>query len=112
MQPRHNGPYVVVTRNCGGAYVICELDSAVLDRPIAVFRVVPYFSRKSLVIPTSVLDVHLKRIKEMWQSRSLGNDDENQRKTLEPDDDDDDNDVGSEEGEGSSAANSGDEDEE
>ena len=71
----------------------------------------PYFARKSLIIPTSVLDVHLKRIKEMWHSQSLGDDDENPRKTLEPDDDDDDN-VGSQEGEGSSAANSGDEDEE
>ena len=107
MRPRYNGPYVVVTRNRGGAYVVCELDGAVLDRPIAAFRVAPYFARKSLVIPTSVLDVHLKRIEEMRQSRSLGDDDENPRKTPEPDDD-----VGSQEGEGSSAANSGDEDEE
>ena len=107
MQPRYNGPYVVVTQNRGGAYVVCELDGAVLDQPIAAFWVVPYFARKSLIIPTSVLDVHLKRIKEMWHSQSLGDDDENPRKMLEPD-----NDIGSQEGKGSSAANSGDKDEE
>ena len=101
----------MVTRNRGGAYVVCELDGAVLDRPIAAFRVAPYFARKSLVIPTSVLDVHLKCIEEMRQSWSLGDDDENPRKTPEPDNNNN-NDVGSQEGKGSSAVNSGDEDEE
>ena len=102
---------MVVTRSHGGAYVVCELDGTVLDWLIAAFRVALYFARKSLVILTSVLDVHLKCIDEMRQSRSLGDDDENPRKMPEPDDDDND-DVGSQEGEGSSAANSGDEDEE
>lgn len=75
MRPRYNGPYVVITRNRGGAYVICELDGAVLDRPIAAFRVVLYFARKKLNIPQDALDVHSKRLEEMRQSGSLGDDD-------------------------------------
>ena len=75
MRPRYNGPYVVIARNRGGAYVICELDGAVLDRPIAAFRVVPYFARKRLEIPRDALDVHLKRLEQMRQSDSLGDDD-------------------------------------
>jgi hypothetical protein len=48
---RYNGPFVVVTRNRGGAYVICELDGTVLDRLITAFRLLPYFAREAIEIP-------------------------------------------------------------
>ena len=35
MRPRYLGPLVVVSRNRGGAYIICELNGAMFDRPIA-----------------------------------------------------------------------------
>lgn len=60
MRARYNGPYVVVTRNRGGAYVLCELDGSVIDRPLAAFRVIPYFARAAIEVPTAALDVHLK----------------------------------------------------
>jgi len=67
---------VILVRNKGGAYVLCELDGSVLDRPLAAFRVVPYFARTAVDIPTTALDVELKRIDEMRASRSLGDDDD------------------------------------
>jgi hypothetical protein len=37
MHPQYLGPLIVLSRNEGGAYIIAELDSSVLDRPIAAF---------------------------------------------------------------------------
>ena len=37
MRARYLGPLVVVSRNKGGAYIICELNGSVFDRPIAAF---------------------------------------------------------------------------
>jgi len=36
MRPRYSGPVVVISRNRGGAYVLCELNGSVFDRPVAV----------------------------------------------------------------------------
>ncbi|KAF8325481.1 hypothetical protein F5887DRAFT_1085500 [Amanita rubescens] len=90
MRARYNGPYVVVTRNRGGAYILCELDGSVLDRPMAAFRVIPYFARGSIEVPTEALDVHLKRIEEMRASISLGDDDEREVEKGKDDFDDED----------------------
>ncbi|KNZ78116.1 hypothetical protein J132_01640 [Termitomyces sp. J132] len=35
MKTRYLGPLVVISRNCGGAYIICELDGSVLHCPVA-----------------------------------------------------------------------------
>ena len=51
MRPQYIGPLVVISRNKGGAYIICELNGSVFDRPVAAFRVVPYFARRSLTLP-------------------------------------------------------------
>ncbi|KIM85896.1 hypothetical protein PILCRDRAFT_5010 [Piloderma croceum F 1598] len=67
MQARYIGPLVVVSRNKGGAYIICKLNGSVFDRPVAAFRVIPYFARKSLTLPDldGFLDVSPERIQEM-----------------------------------------------
>ncbi|KNZ76762.1 hypothetical protein J132_08835 [Termitomyces sp. J132] len=46
MKPCYPGPLVVISHNCGGTYIICELDGSVLHRPIAAFCLVPYFARE------------------------------------------------------------------
>ena len=89
MRARYNGPYVILVRNRGGAYVVCELDGSVLDRPVAAFRVVPYFARKDIEVPHDALDVHLRRLHEMQVSTSLGDDDEEVVRTPEAADDED-----------------------
>ena len=73
MRPRYLGPYVVVARNRGGAYIIAELNGAVLDRPIAAFRVLPYFARMDPIsTPSGWLDVDSQRIRELEQSVEKG----------------------------------------
>jgi hypothetical protein len=88
MRARYLGPLVVVSRNKGGAYIICELNGSVFDRPVAAFRVVPYFARKAITIPdlTEYLDISTDRLRDMESSASIGDDDpEADDMPLEPD---------------------------
>ena len=87
MRPRYIGPYIVVRRNRGGAYILCELDGAVLDRPLAAFRLVPYFAREKISLPQSALDTDDKRLEKMAQSQSHGDDDESDDEDEELQDD-------------------------
>jgi len=89
MRPRYIGPYIVIRKNRGGAYIICELDGAVLDRPIAAFRLVPYFARKRIPLPPSVLDADEDRLNQMANSKSKGDDDESDDEDEEFQGDDD-----------------------
>ena len=68
---------MVVSRNKGGAYIICELNGSVFDRPVAAFRVVPYFARKSITLPdlSNFLDILANHLRDMEDSASLGDDD-------------------------------------
>nr|VWP00813.1 Uncharacterized protein [Ganoderma boninense] len=73
MRPRYLGPYLVVSRNRGGAYIVAEIDGAVLDRPIAAFRVLPYLARKDPIAFTPEdLDVDSRRIRELENTTELG----------------------------------------
>ena len=42
---------VVISRNRGGAYIICDLDGTLGHAPIAAFRVVPYLAHEKLELP-------------------------------------------------------------
>jgi hypothetical protein len=75
MRPRYHGPFVVVSRNFGGAYIIAELDGSLFHRPIAAFRVVPYLARKSIPIPDDFEDVDTTRIRELETQAFSENDD-------------------------------------
>ena len=76
MRPRYLGPVIVLGRNLGGSYLLCELDGTVFDRPTAAFRVIPYFARHDIPLPENFTDATPERIREMMKSRSLGDDDE------------------------------------
>lgn len=52
-KPRYLGPYVVVRKTKGGAYIIAELDGSVLHHKVAAFRLIPYFPRSEISIPVS-----------------------------------------------------------
>jgi len=43
--PRYLGPYRVVRKNTGGAYILAEMDGAQRSNPIAAFRLTPYIKR-------------------------------------------------------------------
>ena len=70
MRARYLGPLIVIARNKGGAYIVSELDGSVLDRPIAAFRVIPYFARTALDIPPldDLLDISAARLAQMKSS--------------------------------------------
>jgi hypothetical protein len=51
-KPRWFGPMIVVKRHAGGAYQLAELDGAVSASRFAAFRVIPYYLRKNIDIPT------------------------------------------------------------
>ena len=44
-KPRYIGPYRVIRRNQGGAYILSELDGTVILSKFAAARVVPYIAR-------------------------------------------------------------------
>ena len=88
MRPRYIGPYIVIRRNKGSAYILCELDGSVLDRPLAAFRLVPYFARERISLPQSALDADEARLKKMEESQSKGDDDESDDEDEEFQDDD------------------------
>ncbi|KAI0037405.1 hypothetical protein FA95DRAFT_1467644, partial [Auriscalpium vulgare] len=51
MLPRYDGPFIVVARRKGGPYILCDLNGALFDRPVAEFRVIPYFARTHMDLP-------------------------------------------------------------
>src|SRR5271168_5049319 len=77
MRPRYLGPLIVISRNRGGAYILAELDGSVFDRPIAAFRVIPYFARENLTLPPleELLDISQQRLTELEDSRDPDPDD-------------------------------------
>ncbi|KAH9983440.1 hypothetical protein BJV77DRAFT_1072878 [Russula vinacea] len=79
MRPRYFGPMIVVTRNRGGAYILCDLDGTVAHSPIAAFRLVPYFPRREIdtlnICLDDYLDVPDDHIRELKQTTSADPDD-------------------------------------
>jgi hypothetical protein len=78
MRPRYLGPLIVITRNRGGAYILCELDGTVLDRPVAAFRVIPYLARRSIPLPDlkDLIDIPTERLRELESSGEEEEDEE------------------------------------
>jgi hypothetical protein len=78
MRSRYLGPLVVISRNKGRAYILCELNGSVFDRPVAAFQVIPYFARKAIALPdlSDFLDITTDKLREMEEAASLGDDDD------------------------------------
>jgi hypothetical protein len=90
MKPRYVGPLIVLSRNRGTAYIICELDGSVLHRPVASFRVIPYFARKSLPLPDNFIDIDTARLREMENSDDIDDETPPENNTQDSDSDSDD----------------------
>jgi hypothetical protein len=78
MHPRYLCPLIVVARNFGGAYVLCELDGAVLHRPIAAFQILLYLAQKSITLPPNFIDIDVERLEELRTTSEVNNDPDEQ----------------------------------
>jgi hypothetical protein len=76
MHTRYIGPLIVVSHNYGGVYILTELDGTVLHRPIATFRLLPYFTHKSIPLPPDFIDIDATRLREMEHSLVADGDEE------------------------------------
>jgi hypothetical protein len=76
MRTRYIGPLIVVSRNYGSAYILAELDGTVLHRPVAAFRLLPYFTRKSIPLPPDFIDIDDTRLHKMEHSLTANGDEE------------------------------------
>jgi hypothetical protein len=76
MCARYIGPLIVVSRNYDGAYILAELDSTVLHHPIATFRLLPYFGRKSIPLPPDIIEIDDTCLCEMEHSLTADGDEE------------------------------------
>ncbi|KNZ79774.1 hypothetical protein J132_08716, partial [Termitomyces sp. J132] len=75
MKPQYLGPLVVISRNRGGAYILCELDGSVLHRPVAAFRLIPYLAREHITVPSDTFDIDTSRLRELEQTELVDDDD-------------------------------------
>src|SRR5271155_5007516 len=73
MRPRYLSPLIVISRNQGGAYILSELDGSVFDRPIAAFRVIPYFARSKIALPPleDLVDISQRRLSELEDTNDI-----------------------------------------
>ena len=88
MRPQYFGPMVVISRNRGGAYIICDLDGTLGHAPIAAFRVVPYLTCEKLKLPNieQYIDVFVSQLRELKNTTNPDPDIPEDPNDLVPDD--------------------------
>jgi hypothetical protein len=77
MRRRWEGPYLVVFRKKGGAYILADMSGHVLKDKVAAFRVIPYFARRNLKIPENITEI-LDQSEESLKAIISKPDDENE----------------------------------
>src|ERR1700677_421977 len=75
MRPCYLGSLIIISRNYRGAYILSELNGTVLHRPVATFRVIPYFACKSIPLPKNFIDIDTARLRELKMTDDIDGDD-------------------------------------
>ena len=70
MRKWYLGPLIVISRNLGGACVLCKLNRSVFHRPIVAYCVIPYFAHISIPRPLlhDFIDINTEHPFELEQS--------------------------------------------
>jgi len=68
MKPHYDGPFIVISRNCGGTYILCQLDGSIFHRPITAFRLLPHHACDSIYLPNDMMDIDTQKLQELEQS--------------------------------------------
>lgn len=76
MRARCLGPLIVIARNKGGVYILCELDRSVLNRPCAAFCLVPYLVRCTIDMPDDFENVTVEQLRAMVNEEDIGDDEQ------------------------------------
>jgi len=73
MRPRYIRPMIVISQNHGGAYILAELNGAVLQRLIGAFQVILYYPRRTITLPPleDVLDISTKELRRREESKKV-----------------------------------------
>ena len=66
---------IVLARNKGEAYILCELDGSVLKNTVGAFRLVPYFPRRRIDFPDRAMDISMEELREMELRDVMGEED-------------------------------------
>jgi hypothetical protein len=74
MRAWYLGPLIVITRNFGGAYILCELDRSVLHCPVTAFHLLPYLTRKSIPLPPNLLNINKEQLEALRTTSKIDND--------------------------------------
>ena len=65
-KPGFLGPYAIVRRTKGGAYIVAELDGSIYKTKIAAFRLIPYHPRQAIDIPiTKLTELSTRELEEV-----------------------------------------------
>ena len=78
MRARYLGPLIVISQNKGGAYIVSELNGSVFNRPIAAFRVIPYFAHQHIDIPplNKLINISTRQLRELKDSTTANPNDD------------------------------------
>jgi len=73
MRLRYIRPMIIISRNRGSAYILAELNGAVLQRPIRAFRVIPYYPRCTITLPLleDILDISTEELRRREESKEV-----------------------------------------
>lgn len=66
---------IVLRRNRGGAYILCELDGATWQARVAAFRLLPYFARHRIVLPENLkdlIDISMSTLDRLAETEDTG----------------------------------------
>ena len=62
MKPQYNGPFIVISRNHGGAYILCQLNGSVFHRLITAFQLLPYHAHDLIYLPDDMMDINTQKL--------------------------------------------------